>query len=82
MGELAHESAALQLETNTKIAVRGRGSIQEGKTRDPKYDHAEDDELHVSVTGNTQADVSECVPGCAPPPPVCCAVMCFVCARV
>lgn len=50
----------MQMETNTKIAIRGRGSVKEGAARDPKYDYGEDEELHVLITGDSQA---------RPPPP-------------
>lgn len=43
------------METNTKIAIRGRGSVKEGAARDPKYDYGEDEELHVLITGDSQA---------------------------
>jgi hypothetical protein len=49
---------AAQRETNCKIAIRGRGSVKEGISKDPKYDYGEDEELHVLVTGETQQDVS------------------------
>ncbi len=29
----------MQAETNTKIAIRGRGSVKEGAVRDGKHDH-------------------------------------------
>eukprot|EP00983_Pelagomonas_calceolata_P031187 979390-Pelagomonas_calceolata.AAC.2 len=48
----------VQAETNTKIAIRGRGSVKEGIHKDGKYDYGEDEELHVLITGNTQQDVS------------------------
>jgi len=44
-------------ETNTKIAIRGRGSVKEGAARDPRNDYGEDEELHVLVTGDKQEDV-------------------------
>jgi hypothetical protein len=44
----------MQAETNTKIAIRGRGSVKEGASRDPKYDYGEDEDLHVLITGETQ----------------------------
>ena len=43
----------MQKETNTKIAIRGKGSIKEGSNKDPKYDYGEDEELHVLITGDT-----------------------------
>jgi hypothetical protein len=48
----------MQRETNCKIAIRGRGSVKEGISKDPKYDYGEDEELHVLITGETQDDVS------------------------
>lgn len=52
----------MQRETNCKIAIRGRGSVKEGISKDPKYDYGEDEELHVLITGDTQEDVSlQCV---------------------
>ncbi len=48
----------MQKETNTKIAIRGRGSVKEGAARDPKYDYGEEEELHVLISGDTQQDVS------------------------
>jgi splicing factor 1 len=44
----------MQAETNTKIAIRGRGSVKEGASRDPKYDYGEDEDLHVLITGDSQ----------------------------
>ena len=49
--------ARVQAETNTKIAIRGKGSVKEGIHRDGKYDYGEDEELHVLITGNTQKEV-------------------------
>lgn len=47
----------MQKETNTKIAIRGKGSMKEGASKDPKYDYGEDDRLHVLITGDKQAEV-------------------------
>lgn len=54
----SHSLPHAQTETNTKIAIRGRGSVKEGIHREGKYDYGEDEELHVLITGNTQQDVS------------------------
>lgn len=59
IGPRGNTQKRMQLETKTKIAIRGRGSIKEGSSKDPKYDYGEDEELHVLVTGETQDDVSE-----------------------
>ncbi|MEW5318534.1 MAG: hypothetical protein WDW38_009750 [Sanguina aurantia] len=57
IGPRGNTQKRMQLETKTKIAIRGRGSIKEGSSKDPKYDYGEDEELHVLVTGETQDDV-------------------------
>lgn len=56
----------MEKETGAKIAIRGRGSVKEGRLRkDPlKPDPSENEELHVLVTADTdeQADmVRACV---------------------
>lgn len=58
IGPRGNTQKRMQKETNTKIAIRGRGSVKEGAARDPKYDYGEDEELHVLITGDTQKDVS------------------------
>jgi splicing factor 1 len=52
-------AAGLQ-ETNCKIAIRGRGSVKEGRTRkDGKPDPSDTEELHVLVTGDNDEDVDK-----------------------
>ena len=58
IGPRGNTQKRMQKETNTKIAIRGKGSVKEGATRDPKYDYGENEELHVLITGDTQDDVS------------------------
>lgn len=44
-------------ETNCKIAIRGRGSIKEGRSRkDSKPDSSENEELHVLITAENDHD--------------------------
>jgi splicing factor 1 len=57
IGPRGNTQKRMQTETNTKIAIRGRGSVKEGAARDPKYDYGEDEELHVLITGDRQEDV-------------------------
>jgi splicing factor 1 len=57
IGPRGNTQKRMQRETNCKIAIRGRGSLKEGISKDPKYDYGEDEELHVLVTGENQADV-------------------------
>lgn len=58
IGPRGNTQKRMQRETNCKIAIRGKGSIKEGISKDPKYDYGEDEELHVLITGETQDDVS------------------------
>lgn len=45
-------------ESNCKIAIRGRGSVKEGRSRkDAKPDPSDNEDLHVLVTGDTDQDV-------------------------
>ncbi|CAD7702045.1 unnamed protein product [Ostreobium quekettii] len=59
IGPRGNTQKRMQKETNTKIAIRGRGSVKEGAARDPKYDYGEDEELHVLITGDKQEDVDQ-----------------------
>ena len=57
IGPRGNTQKRMQKETNTKIAIRGKGSVKEGAARDPKYDYGEDEELHVLITGDKMEDV-------------------------
>ena len=57
IGPRGNTQKRMQKETNTKIAIRGRGSVKDGAARDPKYDYGEEEELHVLITGDSQQDV-------------------------
>ncbi|PNW78210.1 hypothetical protein CHLRE_09g386731v5 [Chlamydomonas reinhardtii] len=61
IGPRGNTQKRMQKETNTKIAIRGRGSVKEGASRDPKYDYGEEEELHVLITGERQEDVDKAV---------------------
>jgi hypothetical protein len=63
IGPRGNTQKRMQKETNTKIAIRGKGSVKEGAARDPKYDYGENEELHVLITGDSQDVVT-------PPPPL------------
>ncbi len=39
IGPRGNTQKRMQAETNTKIAIRGRGSVKEGAVRDGKHDH-------------------------------------------
>lgn len=59
IGPRGNTQKRMQKETNTKIAIRGRGSVKEGAQRDPKTDYGEDEPLHVLITGDTQQEVDK-----------------------
>ena len=61
IGPRGNTQKRMQKETNTKIAIRGKGSVKEGAARDPKYDYGEEEELHVLITGDKMEDVSRSV---------------------
>lgn len=69
IGPRGNTQKRMQRETNCKIAIRGKGSVKDGVSKDPKYDYGEDEELHVLITGETQEDVSG-QEGCAGGHPV------------
>ncbi|CAK0783328.1 hypothetical protein CVIRNUC_006527 [Coccomyxa viridis] len=58
IGPRGNTQKRMQKETNTKIAIRGKGSVKEGAARDPKYDYGEEEELHVLITGDKMEDVN------------------------
>ena len=60
IGPRGNTQKRMQKETNTKIAIRGKGSVKEGAARDPKYDYGEEEELHVLITGDKLEDVRHC----------------------
>ena len=47
----------MQRETNTRIAIRGKGCIKGNANREPNTDYAEDEDLHVVITGDTDEEV-------------------------
>jgi hypothetical protein len=62
IGPRGNTQKRMEKETNTKIAIRGKGSIKEGRTRrDPqgRPEPGEDDELHVTITGDNDEDVDK-----------------------
>lgn len=62
IGPRGNTQKRMERETNTKIAIRGKGSVKEGRSRrDPsgRPEPGEDDELHVLITGETDEDVDK-----------------------
>ena len=57
IGPRGNTQKRMQRETNTRIAIRGKGSIKEGASREPGTDYNEDDDLHVVITGDTNEEV-------------------------
>eukprot|EP00240_Pyramimonas_obovata_P001116 CAMPEP_0118957364 /NCGR_PEP_ID=MMETSP1169-20130426/62064_1 /TAXON_ID=36882 /ORGANISM="Pyramimonas obovata, Strain CCMP722" /LENGTH=498 /DNA_ID=CAMNT_0006905439 /DNA_START=36 /DNA_END=1529 /DNA_ORIENTATION=- len=61
IGPRGNTQKRMQKETNTKISIRGKGSVKEGSARDPGRDYGEDDDLHVLIEGDTNEDVDAAV---------------------
>jgi len=60
IGPRGNTQKRMERETGCKIAIRGRGSVKEGKgRRDGKPNPGEDDELHVLVTADTDAQLDK-----------------------
>ena len=57
IGPRGNTQKRMQRETNTRIAIRGKGSIKEGANREPGMDYNEDEPLHVLITGDTDEEV-------------------------
>lgn len=52
IGPRGNTQKRMEKETGTKIAIRGRGSLKEGKVNKQQYQ--DDDELHVLITADTE----------------------------
>ncbi|KAF6262591.1 hypothetical protein COO60DRAFT_1699170, partial [Scenedesmus sp. NREL 46B-D3] len=60
IGPRGNTQKRMERETNCKIAIRGRGSVKEGRTRkDGKPDPSDTEELHVLVTGDDDDSVDK-----------------------
>jgi splicing factor 1 len=57
IGPRGNTQKRMQRETNTKISIRGKGSVKEGASREPGRDYGEDDDLHVLIEGDNKEDV-------------------------
>jgi splicing factor 1 len=50
----------MEKETGAKIAIRGKGSVKEGKSRkDGKYNIGEDEPLHVLLTADSESAIEK-----------------------
>ena len=57
IGPRGNTQKRMQRETNTRIAIRGKGSVKDGVSREPGSDYQEDEDLHVVITGDTEEEV-------------------------
>ena len=57
IGPRGNTQKRMQRETNTRIAIRGKGCIKGNANREPNTDYAEDEDLHVIITGDTDEEV-------------------------
>jgi len=61
IGPRGNTQKRMEKETGCKIAIRGKGSVKEGKAgkKDGKPQPGEDDELHVLILGDTESQVDK-----------------------
>ena len=57
IGPRGNTQKKMQRETNTNIAIRGRGSSKPGGDPNKPYDPVDDEPMHVMITGDTQREV-------------------------
>ena len=57
LGPRGNTQKRMERETNTRIMLRGKGSVKPGAHRDHKTDYKEDEPLHVVVLGERWEDV-------------------------
>lgn len=60
IGPRGNTQKRMERETGAKIAIRGKGSVKEGRAKkEAKPDPSENEELHVLITGDTQDSVDK-----------------------
>ena len=57
LGPRGNTQKRMERETNTRIMLRGKGSVKPGAHRDHKTDYKEDEPLHVVILGDRWEDV-------------------------
>lgn len=57
IGPRGNTQKRLEMETNTKISIRGKGSVKEGSKGRANKNVDESEELHVHITGDEEAKV-------------------------
>ncbi|EFA83129.1 hypothetical protein PPL_03919 [Heterostelium album PN500] len=57
IGPRGNTQKKMEKESGAKIAIRGKGSMKDGKSTKPQYN--ENDELHVLLTGDTQEQLEK-----------------------
>jgi splicing factor 1 len=58
IGPRGHTLKKMESETGTKISIRGKGSVKEGKTNNQP---GEDEDLHAIISGDTEDRVKACI---------------------
>lgn len=57
IGPRGNTQKRMERETGTKIAIRGKGALKEGKLNKTQYQ--DDDDLHVLITGETDEQLEK-----------------------
>lgn len=57
IGPRGNTQKRMEKDSNTKISIRGKGSIKEGSKGRAAKNPDEDDELHVHIAGETEENV-------------------------
>ena len=57
IGPRGNTQKRMERETGCKVAIRGKGSQKPGRVKDVRPQPGEEDELHVAIMGDTEAQV-------------------------
>lgn len=61
LGPRGNTLRQLQDDSGAKLAIRGKGSVKDGKLSDPSGARGPDDDLHVLITADTSAKITKAI---------------------
>ena len=59
IGPRGNTHKRMEEESGARIAIRGRGSVKEGRKKEGHVDDGDDEDLHVLITGDTESAVNK-----------------------